>query len=47
MKKGSKHTQETKDKMAKNHADVSGKNNPMYGITGENHHRYGIKHTRS
>lgn len=28
--------QETKDKMSKNHADVSGENNPMYGV-----HRYG------
>lgn len=30
--KGKKHTKETREKMKKNHADVSGKNNPMYGI---------------
>ena len=28
---GTKHSQETKDRMSKNHADVSGSNNPMYG----------------
>ncbi len=27
-----KHTKETKEKMSKNHADISGKNNPFYGI---------------
>ena len=30
-KKGYKQTKEHKDKISKNHADVSGKNNPMYG----------------
>ena len=28
---GWKHSKETKKKMSKNHADVSGKNNPMFG----------------
>lgn len=28
---GKAHTQERKDNMSKNHADVSGSNNPMYG----------------
>ncbi len=31
MRKGSKHTEETREKIRKNHADVSGKNNPMHG----------------
>ncbi len=30
--KGFKHTKETKEKMKRNHANVSGRNNPMYGI---------------
>jgi len=30
--KGKKHTREARNKMSKNHVDVSGKNNPMYGI---------------
>lgn len=29
--KGKKHTRETREKMSLNHADVSGKNNPIYG----------------
>lgn len=29
---GKRHTEETKRKMRENHADVSGENNPMYGI---------------
>lgn len=29
---GKKHSAETKIKMSKNHADVSGENNPMYGV---------------
>ena len=29
-----KHSEETKRKMSKNHANVAGKNNPMYGKTG-------------
>lgn len=33
---GKHHTQETRKKMSKNHADFSGKNHPMYGV-----HRYG------
>jgi len=31
MKTGWHHTEETKNKMSMNHADVSGKNNPRYG----------------
>ena len=31
VKKGWKHSDETKKQMRKNHADVSGENNPMYG----------------
>ena len=29
---GYKHTEKTKNKMSENHADVSGENNPMYGV---------------
>ena len=29
---GYKHTEESKNKMSENHADVSGENNPMYGV---------------
>ncbi len=29
---GKKHSKEAKRKMRKNHTDVSGKNNPMYGV---------------
>ena len=35
---GMKLSEETKKKISENHRNVSGKNNPMYGITGENHH---------
>lgn len=31
MKRGEHHTEETRIKMSKNHADMSGKNNPNYG----------------
>ena len=32
---GKRHTKETLEKISKNHADMSGKNNPMYGMTKE------------
>lgn len=32
---GKKHTEEAKQKMRDSHPDVSGKNNPMYGLKGE------------
>ena len=35
---GMKLSEETKKKISENHRNVSGKNNPMYGITGEKHH---------
>lgn len=35
------HSEDTKQKMKDNHADVSGENNPMYGKTGENNPNYG------
>jgi len=35
----------TKQLMIKNHADVSGENNPMYGKTGENNPFYGKNHS--
>ena len=35
---GMKLSEETKKKISENHRNVSGENNPMYGITGENHH---------
>ena len=31
--RGWKHTEETKKRMSDNHADVSGENNPMYGVS--------------
>ena len=40
---GRKHTDEDKIKIRENHADVSGENNPMYGMTGKNSPIYGIK----
>ena len=40
-----RHTEETKKKMSKNHANVKGENNPMYGKTGENNPNYGRHHT--
>lgn len=42
---GRKHTEETKAKMRRNHANVSGKNNPMYGVrlTGEKNPMFGRK----
>ena len=45
--KGSFHTEETKQKMKENHANVSGKNNPMYGISlyGEDNGMCGKKHS--
>lgn len=45
--KGKKVSEETRRKMSQNHADVSGKNSPMYGVchTGENNPFYGKHHT--
>lgn len=37
VRRGFKHSEEIKQKLSKNHADVNGKNNPMYGV-----HRYGL-----
>lgn len=36
---------ETRIKMSKNHADVSGEKNPMYGKRGKDAHWYGKKHS--
>ena len=40
-------SKEIREKMSKNHADVSGKNNPMYGISkkGRNNPNYGKHHS--
>jgi group I intron endonuclease len=40
-------TESTRQKMRENHADVSGENNPMYGISisGPRHHQYGKHRT--
>ena len=40
--KGKHHTDASRQKMCNNHADVSGKNNPMYGKIGEAAPMYGI-----
>ena len=40
--KGRKFSEETKQKMSENHVDVSGENNPMYGV-----HRYGKSNPNS
>lgn len=42
---GRKVSEETKQKISKNHADVSGKNNPNYGKFGEDNPLYGRRHT--
>ena len=42
---GYKYTEESKQKISENHADVSGENNPRYGKTGEKHPFYGKHHT--
>ena len=34
--RGKKRSKKTKKLISKNHVDVSGKNNPMYGVSGEN-----------
>lgn len=39
---GKKHTDETRIKMKNNHADVSGKKNPMYGKTHPNNGKVGL-----
>lgn len=44
--KGKKHSEETKKKMSKNHADFSGKNHPLYGIKGENNPNHGRNHSQ-
>lgn len=38
---GKNHSASTKEKMKRNHTDVSGSNNPMYGKKGKNHPSYG------
>jgi group I intron endonuclease len=42
---GRKHTEKSKMLMSKNHADVSGENNPMFGKSGELSPNYGKKHS--
>ena len=42
---GGNHSERTKQKMSDNHADVSGKNNPMYGRTGIDNPNYGRQHS--
>lgn len=42
---GRKHTTEAKKKISKNHHDVSGENNPMYGMKGELSPNWGKKHS--
>ena len=42
---GVKVTENTKQNMSKNHADVSGKNNPMYGKKGKDNPHHGFKHS--
>ena len=37
---------EVRRKISENHADMSGKNNPMYGLKGENHPAHGRIHTK-
>lgn len=43
---GKRHSNETKRKMIKNHADVSGVNNPMYGKRFSEEHRMKISRNR-
>lgn len=47
--KGKKHTQKTKRKMSKNHANVTGRNNPMYNKhhTKETKRKMSKNHTKS
>jgi group I intron endonuclease len=42
---GRKHTEKSKMLISKNHADVSGENNPMFGKSGELSPNYGKKHS--
>jgi hypothetical protein len=47
VKLGKKLTKEHKEKIGKSLVGkMAGKNNPMFGIKGENHHFYGKKHTQ-
>ena len=39
------HSEETREKISKNHHDVSGENNPMFGTKGELSPNWGKKHT--
>lgn len=39
------HTKETREKISKNHHDVSGENNPMFGTKGELSPNWGKKHS--
>jgi len=41
--KGKKISKKTKELISKNHANVSGKNNPMYGIRGKDNPNFGLK----
>lgn len=42
---GKHHSQKTRDKISKNHANISGENNPNYGNTGEKCYCWGMKHS--
>lgn len=45
-RKGVKLSNEIKEKISENHADISGKNNPMYGKIGENSPNFGKSHSQ-
>lgn len=42
---GRKHSEESKEKISRNHHDVSGENNPMFGLTGSLSPNYKREHT--
>lgn len=42
---GRVHSEETRGKISENHADVSGKNNPQWGMRGEKSAAWGRKHS--
>ena len=41
---GKKHSESARQNMSKNHADVSGENNPNFGRKGEDNPCFGMKH---